>query len=468
MRTFILAVLFAAAMPAAALPSQNSPAESEALYQKAIAQYEALLNRPGLDPQQVKDTRAALIDARLDYAQVLWDRDDLGGARAQYRAVLTEDASNAEARADYARLESWRGRYREAKRMALEDLQRNKGDAQSVVTLAQDELWMGRPDEAARDVRPLLEADPKNGDALALASQIRDNTGASVETSYETANQSDNLLIQDAHFATNVTPDNGRTTIGAFFDRTRYSASDVDAEIIVQRPGVHFAHRFSDWAALSADLSYDRISAPEDSSVNRAIGTYAVDLSLWSDDTLRFDLESRKETFDNLLSLAKGISARFDAVTLGFTPDERTQGELRFSRGTYSDGNSENLVELQLDREVLHRPHVTLGVRASQADFARILDGGYFNPLDYRGMELTAAASSSLGPRFDYDVAAGLGTESANPGGGDTAYSASASISYRLGGRSVLELYYDAYNSYQSSVNGFGRHAVGIALEQKF
>lgn len=407
------------------------------------------------------------VDARLDYAQFLWDQGDLGGARTQYIAVMTIDPSNVEAKHDFARLESWRTRYRESKRLSEEYLSQNTGDRESEITLAQDELWMSRPDEARASLHSVTQADPKNADAGALLTDIGYATAPSVEAVYETATQSDNLLIQTARLNVGVTPDSGRTTLGAFYEGLHYSATDQDAIIDVHRPGITLAHHFSDWSQLEAEYSPAQISSPQDSTINSTIPTYNANLSFWANDTFQFSLQSRRQIFDNLLSLAKGITANIDSAAVNFTPDERTEGNLRVGRGYYSDGNEETAFEFTFERRVVRRPDIRLGVNATQAEFSQVLNNGYFNPSYYHGIQATAAISNSLGRRFDYDIDAGLGTEYSNPGGSDTAYSLNGTVGYHLSRAAELEIYYEAYNTYQAGNNGFTRHAFGLTLNQK-
>lgn len=407
------------------------------------------------------------IDARLDYAQLLWDSGDLLGARAQYRAVISEQPRNAEAQQDFARLESWRQRYHESKQLVLNYLQQHKNDMQSRLTLGQDELWMGRSDEASATAESILKEQPDNAQAASLLAQTRERNVPFIESSYESARQSDNLLIDDARVAAGATPDQGRTRIATSFESLAYHATGEDADIIVQRPEISIERWLSDWVSVNSQVSWNGIRSPQDPTVSRTIGTYDLTVSASADDTLGFTVETRKEVFDNLLSLAQGISVNYNSFEAVLTPDDRMRGVLRLSRGIYSDGNRENLMEVAFDRRIFGTPSLTIGAAATQADFSEELGNGYFNPRAYRAIEATALTAGALSQRLNYDVSASLGTESMEPGGNATAYALNASLGYRIARAWSMRLYYDAYNTYQQSSNGFARHSAGVALTYK-
>lgn len=447
---------------------QSAAAARTALQQHHQAQAVALLERAlSQDPSRKAALVNDLIEARLAYAGSLWDGGAYAAAAVQYRLVLQDDPVNAEASRDLARLASIDARQHEAKRLATSYLAAHQGDVETLLTRAQAEYWMGRPDSAKRDVDRALARDPKNGDALSLQSDIRNAAAAQFRTRFDVAKQSDDIVVQESHFEAETYLNSGRSSVGAYVDHYRYTAENETGELLVDRPAVFVHHRLNDWVDLAAEVSNDRISSPDDSSVNASVATYDVDLSLWTSDTHRFDIRSQRQTLGNVVSLGEAIAQNLNSVSLEVRPDLKTRAWFSLGRAAYSDGNRASFEQAEYERQMNWRPRVYVGASAYAANYGQQLFDGYFSPFSYRAFELTARLESSRDRLWGYDVRGSFGHEWIGSAAGDVASVLGANVRYRLSNAAELEFFYEVDNTRQASNSGSFRHFGGIALRQR-
>jgi tetratricopeptide (TPR) repeat protein len=397
----------------------------------------------------------------------LWDDGALAPATAQYRMVVADDPQNAEALRNLARLASIDGRQHQAKQMASSFLAAHPKDVDSRLTLAQAEYWMGRPDSADNQLQLVLNQEPKNGDALSMRSDIHASQAPEFRTKFDIAKQSDDILVQGTHFEGESSLSDGRSSLGFYFDHYRYTAQNETGELLVNRPAIYGRYRMNDWMELAGELSSDRITSPQDSSFNQTIGTYDADLSIWANDTTRFNLRSQRETLDNVVSLGLGIAEQINSLSMEIRPDRLTRAYVSVGRAAYNDGNRANIEQAEYERQVGARPRVYLGVRTYAANYQQQLDNGYFSPNSFRALEATGRLESRGDRLWGYDIHGSYGREWASGAMGDTASVLGATVRYRLSRATQLELFYDAANTVQASNSGSFRHSGGIALRER-
>lgn len=465
---FLVAMFAFAAVPSfAQTADQSAAAARTALEQHHQAQAVALLERAlSQDPSQKATLMNDLIEARLAYAGSLWDEGAFAAAAVQYRLVLQDSPGNTEALRNLARLASVNARQHEAKRLAASYLAGHPNDIASMLTLAQAEYWMGRPDDAQATLARVLALDPKNADALALRSDIRTAATVQFRTRFDAAKQSDDIVVQGRHAEIEIPVGDGRTSAGVYIDHYRYTAQNETGQLLVDRPAIFLHHRMSDWSDLAAEVSSDRISSPDDSTVDATIGTYDVDLALWPSDTQRFDIRSQRQTLSNVVSLGEGIAQNATSVSWELRPDRKTRAFASISRAVYNDGNRAGIEQIEYERQVTSRSRTYLGASAYAQNFDRELFDGYFSPRSYRALEVTGRLESSGDRLWTYDIRGAFGHEWT----GETADVASflgTTVRYRLTNATELELFYEMDNTRQASNSGSFRHYGGVALRQR-
>jgi tetratricopeptide (TPR) repeat protein len=418
----------------------------------SLREYEALLRR---DPND--------IEPRLEYARVLSWMGRHSSAKKEYETVLRQAPANEKALRCLAQLQSWRGRHRDAQRRLSRFLRDHPDDAEGALLLAQSQDWMGRSDRAESTLRGLLARRPQDQSAKQLLGEIesRDRPESGLES--QQSRQSDDLVITGESFQHNLKLNNGRSTVGLRYQHWLYEPEQGPASVDVERVGAHSRHRFSDRMELTSNLFVDRIET-DTGAEERTLLTYDTYLTLWPNDTLRFDIGSSRTTFDNVKSLMKGITATAVSVSMDVVPDPMTRLTTRFNQSDYSDGNHRRWAQLEAERRVWKRRDLFLGARYTHISFDKQLDNGYFNPKSYRQGVVTARLHGRGGRYLSYDLDGSYGREDAVPDGKKPFSSAGARLSYRVKDRTEIELRHSFFSSNQVSSGGFSRQTTAVSL----
>lgn len=435
---------------ALALSWNDQPAAS-------LQQYEKLLRADPDDP-----------DALLGKARVLSWMDRNAESRRVYRRVLQLFPDNREALRSLGRVQSWRGRQRDAQQRLRAYLEVYPEDDEAIFLLAQSEYWMGRPDQARQILTRHLERAPQDQRAQDLLAQIEFNARPAARLDYQESHQSDSLIIRRASLEQNFYFEYGRTTIGPRYQFYHYDPQGGEiGRITVQRPGLYARWRLSDAVEATAYLFADFIDPDRDLS-SRTRLTFDTYLTWWPGDLLRFDFGLRRETFDNVQSLAEGITATSPSVSMDVSPDELTRFSLRAAWGDYSDGNERLWGQFEAERRVWNQPRILLGWRTTAFKFSSQLDNGYFNPDSYLSNVLTGKAYGQITPRLFGEVSAAAGLENVDPDGSKFIWDAYGRLVYQLTSRLELEARYSYFSSATGSSSGFDRGTAGIALIRRW
>ena len=327
-----------------------------------------------------------------------------------YDRVLEIDPANSEAERNVIRVQSWRGRQRTSQRLARAYLRAHPGDPTVTATLAQSELWLGRPDDATRVDRELLGRNPSDASALSLAGSIADARLPEFRFLQSIGTQSDGLIIKTTDVEGDVVSANGLSTLGFVYVPIAYVGQGITGDAVERRVGVAYRERFDDSTEIHATASNDEISAAGTAGHNRLL--YDTYVTFWPSDSLRFDAGAREETFDNVTSLRMGITGSFQSLSADYTPDENDRLTFRGNIGTFTDGNRRQFQQVEYERLVDRTPRALFGVRATDYSFAlppgpRILRPAAIQ-LD-RGDR--AFLYGDLMKRFYYDGSAAYGRE---------------------------------------------------------
>jgi hypothetical protein len=324
---------------------------------------------------------------------------------------------------------------------------------------------MGRPDIAQRDDREILAAHPNDSGARSFASDIADALNPALRVSESVGTQSDNLLIRTANFETEVHSAQGLTSFLFDYQPISYVAPNTDYAT-ERRLGVGVRQRFNDWSEINANVANDGISAMGIS--DKSLFLYNTYLTLWPNDTFRFDIGSHRDTFDNLTSLREGITAVFDSFSMDVLPDEISRLTLRADRGQFSDGNERAWQQVEFERAFVRQPRILFGAQYTNYTFTQSLYNGYFDPPHYRSAEVTTHIYGDSRKRLYYDLSGSYGREWVEAGGDRPTHSLNGSLSYVLSRPLSISAFYNSFDTRQFSNGGFARTVVGLRLQTKW
>jgi len=391
--------------------------------------------------------------------------DQPSASRPVYEALLAQDPGNIDVQLSLGRVISWSGRQREAQTYLRSFLARNPDNPQGRLLLAQAQWWLGRPDSARATLAGLNPAISAPADAQKLDRDINRANAAATRFDQQRSTQSDNLDIASTLLEQQWTSDNGLTVLAPRWQRISYSPRSSEPGVTVERTGARARQRFSDDVEFNLEAAQDLIR-PQGMAQDTLL-TYSSWLTWWPSDALRLDLTSKRETFDNVLSLQRSIVARGEGISFDWLPNESARLATRLARSDYSDGNQRNFAQLELERRLGTHPWVWAGLRYTHFDFAQQLDNGYFNPKTLDSYLVTLRAnggSDEPGARFKWSVQLARGTEHADPGGDKPSYEAGVTAAYHLTRDLNIEARLQRFSSRTASASGFARTTAGVTL----
>jgi len=386
-------------------------------------------------------------------------------SRLIYETILAEDSDNIDLQRSLGRVISWSGRQREAQIYLRDFLTHHPDDAEGRFLLAQAQWWLGRPDAARATLAAESSTALTSNDALNLERSMDQARGQTTRFDQQRSSQTDNLDIASTLLEQQWTSASGLTTLAPRWQRIDYSPAGGAPGVTVERPGMRARHRFADDLEFNLEAAADLIRS-QGLAEDRKL-TYSSWLTWWPSDVLRFDLSSQRETFDNVLSLQRGIVARGKGISFDWLPNESARLATRLARSDYSDGNQRNSAQLEWERRLGTHPSVWAGLRYTHFDFAQQLDNGYFNPKNLDSYLVTLRAnggSNEPGARFKWSTQLARGTEHADPGGTKPSYEAAVSAAYRLARGMNIEARLQRFSSRTASASGFARTTAGVTL----
>jgi tetratricopeptide (TPR) repeat protein len=412
-------------------------------------------------PRSAEDRLRLLKGLGLAY---LWT-DQPSLARPVFETLVHEQPNDEDASRNLGRALSWSGRQREAVAHLQRHLAAHPGDDEARVIMAQAQVWLGRPDRAAHS---LAEIKSRRADAEQLAAALDRSRAPHTIGDLQRSTQSDHLDIRAERLGQTASFAQGRGMAGVRIDHIAYDQQDGGDSARVDRPMLLGRYRFSDALEVNAEVGQERIrplTGPDHSPV-----VYASWLTLWPNDLWRFDLSTNRNTFDNLKSLRLGITAHQVGGSTDFTPTERQRYTVRLEHADYSDGNTRRNAQFEAEYRWRTHPDAWFGLRHTRIAFARQLDNGYFNPLDFESTQATARVvwhPDGDDGRWDVAAAAAIGREHANPDGSKAAHDASLRVGWRFDPRTRLEARAQRFSSLTTS-SGFARTTFGVSLDRSW
>jgi len=182
-------------------------------------------------------------------------------------------------------------------------------------------------------------------------------------------------------------------------------------------------------------------------------------------------VSTKRETFDDVLSLKRGIAARGDGISVDWLPNERARLTARWSQADYSDGNHRDFSQFELEHRLATHPWVWAGMRYTHFDYVKQMNNGYFNPLTFNAYLITLRAnggSKEPGARFSWSAQLAVGREFADPDGEKPSYDAGVAAAYRLAQSMSIEARLQRFSSRIASSSGFARTTAGLTLVYKW
>ncbi len=424
---------------------------------QAVPLYEEVLARPASDEERIRSLKG------LGLA-LLWS-DRPTRARGVYETLLGLQPQDLDARRSLGRALSWSGRQREAVEHLQALLRDRPRDDEARMQLSQAQACMGRPDLADQTLAGLTG--PRD-DARKLAQELAASRAPLTTAQVQQSRQSDLLDIRGLRLGHAVSFDQGRGMAGIRLDRFDYEREDGSDAARVTRPMLQGRYRFTDALELNAEAGRENIRLRGGGGHEPTV--YSSWLTWWPNDVLRFDLSTGRSTFDNLRSLRLGLTSRQYGLSGDFTPTERQRYTLRAERAYYSDGNERWLGQAEGEYRLRTHPEVWVGAKHRRMQFERLLNNGYFNPLEFEATQITLRTQwQPDGPDGRWDVGAlvALGREHAVPGGSKPANDFSLRAAWRLDPRTRLEARAKRFTS-RTADTGFARTTFGLALERSW
>ena len=369
---------------------------------RAVALYREVL--------ETNPARDEAVRARLGLALALsWD-DQQCDAKHEYEQVLRLSPENAEAVRGLARVQSWRGKHRAAQELLSRRLKAAPDDAEAARLLAQAQWWMGRSDRALAT----LKGHPVDEDSKRLLDELRFGHRPQTQLGGGWWQQPDGLTRFDYRASQTVAIASGRGAFVAGYELRRYQPKDPTqfgiGELAEHRPLLGGRFRFDDDWEANANVLLQLVQARQLERTGTDV-LYDTWVTWWPGDSVRFDLGSRRESFDDLRSLAAKILSTSASLSTDWTPNELWRVTVRGRVSGLSDGNWRRAVESEVERRVLPTPRLRLGLRHTTVDFAEERDAGYFSPDIYHSVSGTFAASGEGTAAFTWRFGASAGVE---------------------------------------------------------
>jgi hypothetical protein len=225
-------------------------------------------------------------------------------------------------------------------------------------------------------------------------------------------------------------------------------------------------YRFTDWAGISGNVWANEIQSKN--VPDAVIATYDVFLTLWPNDYFRVDIDTKRETFDNITSLRMGIIANSVGGSIDFMPTSQLRLSLRGGNSWFTDDNERQNYEGEVIYRLASLPTIDIGGRVSGFHFSKLLSNGYFNPENYTSEEAIFRVQSDLTNKLTVELAASGGVEQADPGGDKGIVKASLQMTYKLTDNWLLGAGVSYFSSRESNSSGFERSSVNAGLHYKF
>jgi hypothetical protein len=364
----------------------------------------------------------------------------------------------------FAQAEDGQGRYQSVQELAQQSVGRGS-NIEGREPPMQAPVAIGRPGGVTNELDLALGQRQVYSDLRSLHDRITLQQRPIANAVMRYSTQSDGVDISRQEISQDFFFAEGASRLRPGVQLVKY-APNVGNGVFGYSGGVDGSYRINDFSAITGDFWLNEIE-PKNFS-NMLMPTYDLYLTLWPNDWIRMDLDTKRETFDNIKSLQMGITAESVGASIDYTPTDDLRFTIRAGGSFYSDTNDRESGEAEAIWRVRSQPTVEIGVRASAFSFSKQLNNGYFNPDTYSSGEAMVRLQTDLTDRLNVEAAASAGVENSTPGGNKPLVKTSLQFVYRLVENWSLDGGISYFSSQQSNSSGFARTSYTLGLHYRF
>jgi tetratricopeptide (TPR) repeat protein len=407
--------------------------------------------------------------------------DRLADAERLYREMLTRDPEDTDARKGLAESLLWQDRFRAAIPEYERVLAAHPDDVEALTGLSRAWLSLDLPDKAAVYSDRAVSSAPRNADARAQDTRVRERLSGGVDVEASASRDSDDLSIFELTLSTRAHPARGTTLAAAarqlfFRQDAPGTGANIGGEDSVDGTGgsISVVRRNSaaiEWRAGAGITRYD------------AAGFHPwsghVGITLTPVDTVRFDFDWERSHSDSILSFQNRVTE--DTVALSASKEFRWKTEFGVSAAFLLHHNENDTGQDRENRgerfsaEVSRRLYqkgdaarVTGTVRLGWLGFSRDLDVGVYDPLRYTTEVAGVDWEWRFLPRWVFRGTITAGAQQEKGAKSGPTYSAEAWVD-RKAGRGALSVEGFSFDSNaRGQGEGFHRYGGLVRLQIPF
>lgn len=264
-------------------------------------------------------------------------------------------------------------------------------------------------------VRGILAEKPEDRQANQLLTEIRYTIRPLTELDAYASTQTNRLSIRSGVLRHSHFFNDGMTQFGLSFQSHQYlPEKNPKEEILIQAPGLLFAHRFNDALRIDGAFSLNVLHGSEfrERGGSIVVPTFDIWGTIQPNDAMAVYPGVRRTLLDNIQSLRQRITATYVTLSADIRLAPESVVSMRGDLGSYTDGNSRVWGQLAFQQQVGRSPNIFLGVEATAFAYRKILNNGYWNPLGaHTEMATFRIWDEVLNRRLDYELEAAAGVE---------------------------------------------------------
>ncbi len=272
---------------------------------------------------------------------------------------------------------------------------------------------MGRPDRALPMVRGVLAEKPDDRQANQLLAEIHYTIRPLTEIDAFASVQSNRLSIRTGVLRHSHFFNDGLTQFGLTFQSYQFLPErSPKEEILIQSPGLLFAHRFNDALRIDGTVALNVLHGSDFRGESFVVPTFDIWGTIQPNDAIAIYPGVRRTLLDNVQSLRQRITATYVSLSSDIRVTPESIVSLRGDLGSYTDGNNRMWGQAAFQQQVSRSPNIFAGVEGTAFAYEKILFNGYWNPLNARiGMATFKIWDGVLDRRLYYDLETAAGVE---------------------------------------------------------
>lgn len=261
-----------------------------------------------------------------------------------------------------------------------------------------------------------------------------------------------------------ATPD-GQSSISARLEDVRYEAQDKSIAARVARPGIRMQQRIAHGVEVNGDVGADRMEIRGAGYASTRLN-YNTGLRFQRDNLIRIDLNSKRASTGDVMTLQRGPVATVTTAAMDFRPTDASRYAMRYQRATFSDGNQTASTQFETEYRVGWGSNLWMGGRSTHSDWANPASGfASYRSLGSRMLTVRLEDETRLRSRMlGYAVMLGLGDGLFTHDADRPQYDLSLRGSYRMPAGTVIEAKLQSVRLNASATGPLMRNLAGISL----